>query len=197
MHRVPVMFLTLVMLCGASIVSAADTYTVDVVHTHVGFTVRHLMINKVRGKFGKFSGTITYDEHDLTKSGMRGTIEVASIDTDHAKRDADLRSPNFFDAARYPTITFASTGVEKHGEGYVLIGQLTMRDTTKEIRLPFAITGKIQDPWGKTRIGFEASFRINRQEFGVSYSKTMDNGGLIVGNTVHITFAGEAVKQSS
>ncbi len=186
----------LLTLYFSGIALGADTYTVDRVHTTVGFTARHLVINKVRGKFNDFSGTIVYDEQDIAKSSLQGTIQVASIDTDHEKRDKHLRSPDFFDAAGHPEITFQSKRIEKDDDGLVMIGDLTMRGTTKEVRIPFEITGKIKDPWGQMRIGFEASLRIDRQEFGISYSKTMDNGGLIVGNRVNIELVGEAVLQT-
>lgn len=182
--------------CFAGVAFGADTYVVDSTHTTVGFTVRHLVINKVRGKFNAFTGTIVYDEKDVTKSSLQGTIQASSIDTDHEKRDKHLRSPDFFDAAGHPEITFKSKRVEQDGDGLILVGDLTMRGTTKEIRIPFEITGKIKDPWGKMRIGFEATLRINRQAFGISYSKTMDNGGLIVGNRVNIELIGEAVLQA-
>jgi polyisoprenoid-binding protein YceI len=196
MKRLQVMVVALVTLSGVSVTFAADTYEVDTTHTNVGFTVRHLVINKVRGKFNEFSGTILYDEKDITKSSLKGTIQVGSIDTDHPKRDKHLRSPDFFDAENHKEITFASTRVEKEDGSYVLVGNLTMRGTSKEIRVPFEITGKIIDPWERTVIGFEATLRINRQDFGISYSKTMDNGGLVVGNTVNIELVGEAIKQA-
>jgi polyisoprenoid-binding protein YceI len=158
----------------------------------VGFTVRHLVINKVQGKFNEFSGSIIYDENDITKSAMHGRIKVASIDTDNGKRDKHLRSDDFFAAKAYPDITFVSTGVEKQEDAYVLIGDLTMRGVTKKIAISFIITGKIIDPLGQPRIGFEASLNINRQDFAISYSRTMDNGGLVVGNTVSINLVGEA-----
>lgn len=186
----------LLTLCFAGVALGANTYVVDRSHTTVGFTVRHLVINKVRGKFNAFSGTIIYDEQDVMQSSLQGTINVASIDTDHHKRDNHLRSADFFDADGYPEITFKSKEVEKDGDRPVLVGDLTMRGTTKEVRIPFEITGKIQDPSGKTRIGFEATLQLDRQEFGVSYSKTMDNGGLIVGDKVNIELVGEAILQA-
>ena len=178
-----------------SLAVGAETYVVDKTHTLVGFTVRHLVINKVRGKFNDFTGTITYDEQDITKSALEGTIHVTSIDTDNAKRDKHLRSPDFFDAANHPNITFVSKRVEQSGTTNRLVGDVTIHGITKEIKIPFTITGKIKDPWGKMRIGFEAILRINRQDFGVAYSKVMDNGGLVVGNRVNIELIGEAVKQ--
>ena len=155
-------------LCLVQGALGAEVYVTDSAHTLVGFTVRHLVINKVRGKFNGFVGTITFDENDVTKSAMQGTIKTASIDTDNEKRDKHLRSPDFFDAATHPEITFVSTRAEKKGDGYVLIGDLTIRGTTKEVEVPFAMTGKITHR-GKTRIGFEASLRINRKDFGVVY----------------------------
>jgi polyisoprenoid-binding protein YceI len=180
-------------LCFAGVALGADTYTVDRSHTTVGFTVRHLVINKVRGKFNDFSGTIIYDENDITKSSMQGTIQAASIDTDHAKRDNHLRSPDFFDVVNHPEINFKSKSVMKENDGLVLVGDLTIRDTTKEVQLPFKVTGKIKDPQGNTVIGFEATLSLDRQEFGIAYSRVMDNGGLIVGNEVNIELVGEAI----
>ncbi len=185
----------LVSWCVTGIAVGADTYIVDKTHALVGFTVRHLVINKVRGKFNDFTGTITYNEQDITKSALKGTIKVASIDTDNAKRDKHLRSPDFFDAANHPDITFVSKRIKQSGDVNRLVGDVTIHGITKEIEIPFTITGKIKDPWGKMRIGFEAILRINRQDFGVAYSKVMDNGGLVVGNTINIELIGEAVKQ--
>ncbi len=196
MKRILTVFAVLLTLCTTGVALGADTYVVDRIHTTVGFTVRHLVINKVRGKFNEFNGTIVYDEQDVTKSSLQGTINAASIDTDHDKRDKHLRSPDFFDAAGYPEITFKSRRVEKDDDGLLLVGDLTMLGTTKEVRIPFEITGKIKDPSGNIRIGFEATLRIDRQEFGISYSKTMNNGGLIVGNRVNIELVGEAILQA-
>jgi polyisoprenoid-binding protein YceI len=174
---------------------AADVYVTDTAHTLVGFTVRHFVINKVRGKFNEFRGVIVYDENDATKSSMQGTIKVVSIDTDDQKRDDHLRSADFFDAANHPDILFASKKVEKRGDGYVLIGDLTIRGTTRAVLVPFVITGKIVDPRGQTRIGFEAHLQINRKDFGVAYHRLMDNGGLVVGDTVDIELIGEGIKE--
>ena len=174
---------------------AADVYVTDTAHTLVGFTVRHLVIAKVRGKFNEFVGTITYDENDMTKSSLQGTIKTTSIDTDNAKRDDHLRSADFFDAANHPEITFVSKRIEKKGEGHAMIGDLTIRGTTKEVVVPFVLTGTITHG-GKTRIGFEAGLQINRKDFGVSYHRLTDTGGLVVSDTVDIELIGEAIKQS-
>ena len=175
---------------------AADMYVTDPMHTSVSFTVRHLTIYKVRGKFNEFSGTIMYDENDLTKSSMHGTIQAASLDTDNEKRDNDLRSAQFLDTEKFPEITFTSKRVEAQNGGHVLIGDLTIRGVTKEIAIPFTILGKVVHR-GTTLLGFEASLQINRHDFGITYNKIMDNGGLIVGNTVEIELIGRAIKKEN
>jgi polyisoprenoid-binding protein YceI len=196
LHRIVVVTVACLMsLLVAGGALAADAYVTDTVHTLVGFTVQHFVISKVRGKFNEFHGMIVYDENDITKSSMKGTIKVASIDTDDEERDDHLRSADFFDAVHYPEIIFASKKVEKRGKGYILIGDLTIRGITKEVAVPFVITGKIVDPRGKMRIGFEASLRMNRKDFGVAYHRLMDNGGLVVGDTVDIELIGEAIKE--
>jgi polyisoprenoid-binding protein YceI len=143
---------------------SADKYVVDPVHTTVGFVVKHLMIYNVRGKFNEFSGAIMYDAQDITKSSLRGTIQVASLDTDDEKRDQDLRSATFLDAEKYPEIVFQSTHVERQGDGYVLHGDLTLHSTTKPVAVPFTVSGPVTH-FGKTIIGFEARLELNRHEF--------------------------------
>jgi polyisoprenoid-binding protein YceI len=182
-------------LCLTNTTLAADIYVPDKTHSLVGFAARHLVIYKVRGKFHEFEATIMYDANDITKSSMQGIIKAASLDTDHEKRDNHLRSEDFLYVDKYPEITFASKRVEQRDSSYVLIGDLTIRGVTKEVVVPFTVTGKIVDPSGKTRVGFEAALRINRQDFGVSYSKVMDNGGLVVSDTVDIELTAEAVQQ--
>jgi polyisoprenoid-binding protein YceI len=182
-------------LTQVRVVVGADVYQVDPSHTSVNFTVRHLAIYKVRGQFHKFTGTIRYDEADITQSALEGTIQVDSLDTEQAKRDNDLRGEQFLDAEHYPTITFASQRVEKRDDGYVLLGTMTMHGVSKEVAIPFTLTGPVVH-MGKTLLGFEASFEINRQDFGITYAKMMDSGGLVVGNTVHIELSGRAIKQA-
>ena len=186
--------LAMTMLLGG-VALGADRYDVDPVHTTVGFSIAHLVISRVPGKFVDIAGTILYDEKDVTKSSVSGTIKVASINTDNAKRDEHLRSPDFFDAAKFPEITFASKGVEKEGNVTVCVGTLTMKGVSREVRIAFAILGKIKDPWGKTRIALEANLTVNRQDYGVAWSKVMEGGGLMVGNEVKISITAEAVRQ--
>ena len=177
----------------AGSVWSADTYVVDGAHAYVGFTINHLLINRVRGTFNDFTGTIVYDADDITKSSMSGTINAASIDTAHQKRDKDLRGESFFEVDKYPEITFETTHVEAGGDTPILHGILTMHGVSKEVAIPFRITG-IADFAGKIRLGFEARLELNRQDYGISYSRLMDNGGLVVGNEVAIELQGEAIK---
>ena len=177
----------------AGSVWSADTYVVDGAHAYVGFTISHLVINRVRGTFNDFTGTIVYDADDITKSSMSGTINVASIDTAHQKRDKDLRSDSFFDVDKYPQITFETTRVEAGSDSPILHGVLTMHGVSKEVAIPFRITGIVEFA-GKIRLGFEARLELNRQDYGLSYSRLMDTGGLVVGNGVSIELTGEAIK---
>ena len=177
----------------AGSVWSADTYVVDGAHAYVGFTINHLLINRVRGTFNDFTGTIIYDADDITKSSMSGTINVASIDTAHQKRDKDLRGESFFEVDKYPQITFETTRVEAGDDAPILHGVLTMHGVSKEVAIPFRVTG-IADFAGKIRLGFEARLELNRQDYGISYSRLMDNGGLVVGNEVVIELSGEAIK---
>ncbi len=179
----------------ASAALAADRYEIDPVHTRIGFTARHLMINSVAGRFMDFTGSILYDEQDITKSAVSVKIQTASVNTENKMRDDDLRSPNFFDAAKYPEITFQSSRIEKQGDGYVCVGTLAMHGVSKEVAIPFTILGKIKDPWGNTRIGLESGLKIDRRDWGLTYSKTMDSGGLIVGDEIKIELNVEAVKK--
>ncbi len=179
---------------AASTGVAADTFTIDPNHSSIGFTVKHMVVTKVKGGFDEYAGTILYDDKDLTKSSVEVTIKTASIDTNTPRRDDDLRSPNFFDAAKYPEITFTSRRIEKSGDGYTAIGDLTMHGVTKEINIPFTIAGTVTDPMGNTRLGLSAQTSLNRQDYGITWSKKLDNGGLVAGDEVEISIEVEAVK---
>jgi len=167
----------------------AAPWELDPVHTGVHFKVRHLMVSSVRGDFEKLSGKIVYDEADVSKSTADITIEAASINTGVAKRDEDLRSPNFLDVAKYPTITFKSGKVEKTGNGTLrMTGDLTIKGVTREVVLAVeGPTPAVKDPWGNQRVGGSATTRINRKDFGLTYHKTLEAGGLVVGDDVDIT----------
>lgn len=172
----------------------ADSYRIDPNQSTIAFSVKHMVINTVHGKFTDYSGTIDLDEKDLTKSSVSVTIKTASVNSDVAPRDKDIRSPNFLDVEKYPEISFTSHRVEKNNDGYLLVGDLTLHGMTKEVRIPFTYNGKASDLAGNTRIGFEGSLTINRQDWGINYSKVIDNGGLVAGNEVKIELDMEGIK---
>jgi polyisoprenoid-binding protein YceI len=182
------------LLLASPALALASTWNLDPAHTHAAFTVRHLVISNVRGEFGKVAGTIALDEGDIARSKVEATIDVASIDTRQPKRDDDLRSPNFFDVAKFPSITFKSTRVEKAGDGRLkVMGDLTIHGVTRAVTLDVAATPEIKDPWGNTRRGFSAATRISRKDFGMTWAKAID-AGPVVGDEVAIEIEAEAVK---
>jgi len=174
--------------------TAADKFAVDRSHSSVGFTVKHMVVSKVKGFFNDYTVDIVYDDKDITKSSVEVSIKTASIDTREAKRDDHLRSPDFFDAAKFPEIIFKSKRIEKSGEGFVAVGDFSMRGVTKEIKLPFTFAGVVTDPYGNTRLGLSAATKLNRQDYGVSWSKALDNGGLVVSDDVEVSIEIEAIK---
>jgi polyisoprenoid-binding protein YceI len=170
-------------------------YKIDPAHSIIGFAIRHLEINWVEGRFKDFTGTIRYDETDLTKSSVEFTAKVESIDTGVEARDKHLRTADFFEVAKYPEMTFKSTRVERKGKDqYVLHGDFTLKGVTKQVALPFTITGAIKDAWGNMRFGIQAKTKINRRDYGITWGKAMDNGGIDVGNEVTIELQLEAMK---
>jgi polyisoprenoid-binding protein YceI len=172
--------------------TAADTFNIDTNHSTIGFSVRHLVINNVHGKFNEFTGTVVVDNNAIKEA--KGTIQVKSIDTGIAKRDAHLRTPDFFDAQQYPTITFVSKRADKQGDETVLVGDFTMRGVTKEIALPVKLNGPITDPWGGTRVGVYAKTKVNRKDYGISYNQSSKTGTMVVGEEIEIEINAEAVK---
>lgn len=182
-------------LAALPALAQTSTWKLDSSHAHASFTVRHLVITNVRGEFGKTEGTLVLDEGDVTRSKVEATIDVASVNTREAKRDEHLKSPDFFDVAKHPKMTFKSTKVEKAGDGMLKVtGDLTLKGVTKSVVL--AVTGptkEIKDPWGNTRRGIEASTSINRQDFGVSWSKLIE-AGPVVGDQVKIEIEAEFIK---
>ncbi|MDX6695285.1 MAG: hypothetical protein QOF02_2888 [Blastocatellia bacterium] len=173
----------------------AGDYKIDPAHSIIGFAIRHLEINWVEGRFKDFSGVIHYDDKDVTKSSVEFTAKIESIDTGVAPRDKHLRTADFFDAEKYPEMTFKSTSIERKGKnGYVLNGDLTLKGVTKPVSLPFTIAGAIKDGGGNTRFGIDAQTKINRRDFGITWGKTMESGGFDVGNEVTINLNLEAVK---
>jgi len=193
MKRTLLMGLTTFLWAGAA--WGADKYDFDPMHTQIGFGVKHLVISTVKGNFKEFSGNILYDPADLAASSVNVTIKAASIDTGVQKRDDDLRSPNFFDTAKFPELTFSSSRVVKQGDGYVAHGMLTMHGVSKEVTLPFTLAGPIKGMMGEQRIAAEGSLTVNRRDWGLTWDKTLETGGLVVSNEVKIEFAVEAVKK--
>jgi polyisoprenoid-binding protein YceI len=178
--------LAVLLAMTASAWGAAETYQIDPVHSSVDFTVRYMMLSNVRGSFNTFAGTIVHDPEDISKSSVNVAIKVASIDTANDKRDEHLRNPDFFDTATHPEITFKSTQVAKQGDGYVAMGTLTMRGVSKTVSIPFQILGKMKDMQGRTRLGVQGSVKLNRMDYGVSWSRALDTGGVVVGEEVSV-----------
>ncbi|HXK10367.1 MAG TPA: YceI family protein [Vicinamibacteria bacterium] len=181
-------------LAVASPTLAADSYTFDKAHTTVGFQVRHI-VTMVGGKFQDFAGTIQVDRAKPESSSVEFTIQAASISTGDAKRDEHLKSPDFFDVATHPTITFKSTSVKPSGkDAFQVTGNLTMRGVTKQVTLPVTFLGEAKDPWGNEKVGFETATTLNRQDYGISWNKTLDQGGVLVGDEVQVQVSVEANK---
>lgn len=185
-------FILLLSLLSVSTALAADRYEIDTAHTFVTFTIDHLALSKAKGSFKDVSGAITYDPKDISKSAVEVNIKTASINTNNEGRDKHLRSADFFDVEKYPEMTFKSKRVEKRGSDYVAIGDLTIHGMTKEVSMPFKLTGPVKDMSGTMRVGVDANLKINRQDFGITWSKTLDTGGLLVGNEVSIDISLEA-----
>lgn len=173
---------------------AQDVYELDRTHMEIGFTISHLVISEVKGRFNDFAGTITLGA-DNTPVTAEAVIQTASIDTAVAKRDEHLRNADFFHVEKHPTITFVGKKLEREGDQWVMVGDFTMHGVTKEIRLPFTLSGPIKDPWGNTRIGLKAETTLNRKDYGLTWNKVLEAGGLAVGETVKIQISGEAVKK--
>ncbi len=168
-------------------------WDVDPAHTSINFSVQHMVVSHVQGRFNKFSGSITADSKDVSKSSVDFTIQTASIDTNVPPRDAHLKGPDFFDAAKYPTITFKSSGIDRKDDGsYVAHGVFTMRGVSKNVDLPFTVLGPIKDAFGSNRFGLQTKLRVNRQDYGVKWNMPLDGGGVVVGNDVDIDINLEA-----
>jgi polyisoprenoid-binding protein YceI len=174
----------------------AGTWDIDPVHSDVSFSVRHMMVSKVRGRFGSFSGQIATGE-DITGSSVTATIDATSIDTNNEQRDNHIRSADFFDVVNHPTWTFASTGVRADDGDLFLDGELTIKGVTRPVTLSLEVEGFGPDAFGGTRAGFSATTTINRNDFGVDIAMPLDGGGVVVGDKVTITLEIEAVLRAS
>lgn len=190
--------LVLLALGAAATFAQPATFDIDGSHSSVGFSVRHMMVNNVKGQFSTVKGSAAYDAKNPAASKVEATIDVASVNTGEPKRDAHLRTPDFFDSAKFPTMTFTSKAFTKAGKGWKIKGDLTLHGVTKEVVLDAEPpTPEIKDPYGNQRIGLTATGLINRKDFGLTWSKTMDGGGLVVGDEVKITLEMEFVKRKS
>jgi polyisoprenoid-binding protein YceI len=173
----------------------AGTWAIDPAHSEVGFSVRHMMVGKVRGRFTGFTGAIVATE--TGEASVTAEIDVATIDTQNAQRDEHIRSADFFDAATYPTMTFRSTGVRAHSGRTYLDGELTLHGVTRPITLDLEVGGVTRDPYGNLRAGFSATGELTRKDYGISIQMPMDGGGVVVGEKVQISLEIEAVHQAA
>ena len=174
---------------------SSATWTIDTSHSTVHFVARHMVIAKVRCGFKAFSGTVELDEADMTKSTVSVSIDAASIDTAEEKRDAHLKSADFFDVEKFPTLSFKSKSITKSGDGYKVAGELTMHGVTKDVVLDANFEGKGKDPWGGERVAFAAKTSVNREDFGLKWNQVLEAGGLLVSNKIEIELEVEAIKQ--
>ncbi|MBU5612924.1 YceI family protein [Geomonas azotofigens] len=187
---------TVAFLFAAPVLASAATWNIDPDHSSIGFKVRHLMVSNVKGVFGKVSGIVNIDDRDLAKSSVTATIDTTSIDTGVAKRDAHLKSPDFLDVAKYPTMTFVSTRITKgSGGNFKVLGDLTLHGVTKSVVLDVeGLSPEVKDPMGTMRRGAAASATINRKDFGLTWNKMLEAGGVAVGDEVKINIEVEMTK---
>ena len=172
-------------------------YVVDPDHSIVEFKVAHMVISKTTGHFKDYAGFIDMDPDAGTVKALEATIKTASVTTNQEKRDAHLRNPDFFDAEKYPTMTYKMKSYHKSGDGYTAVGDLTLHGVTKEVALTGNFNGVTKDPWGNTRAGFTAEGKVNRKDFGMVWNKALDSGGLVVGDEVLIKLEIECIKAKS
>jgi polyisoprenoid-binding protein YceI len=173
-------------------------WNIDSSHSGVNFSVRHMVVAKVRGRFAKYAGKVDLDESDFTRSVVDVTIDASSIDTGTAQRDDHLRSPDFFDVARFPELRFQSKRIEQLADDrFRMIGDLTIRDATREIALDVEYGGRAKDPWGNERAGFVAKASIDRKEFGLGWNQVLEAGGVLVGDRIEIELDVQAVKAAA
>ena len=189
--------LVLTFLLPALASAATSTWVIDADHSSIQFKVKHLMVSNVKGEFKKFSGALTIDDADITRSKVDVTIDATSIDTGNAKRDEHLRSPDFLDVAKNPTLKFVSTKVAKTGDGTLKVtGTLMLHGVSREVVLDVeGPTSAIKDPWGNTKRGASATTKINRKDFGLTWNKALETGGVVVGDEVAITLEVELLKK--
>ena len=188
--------IAIIIVLALPVIALASMWTIDPDHTNIGFKVRHLMVSNVNGNFGKHTGTVNIDDKDITKSKVKITIDTSSINTYVQKRDEHLRKADFFDVAKYPTMTFVSKKVVKAGKDKLKVtGDLTLHGVTKEVVLDVVgLSKESKTPWGDIRKGLTASTKINRKDFGLVWNKALETGGVMIGDEIIITLDVEMVK---
>lgn len=175
-----------------------NNWNIDATHSGINFSIRHMVVSKVRGRFARYTGTVDLDDRDLTRSFVEATIDASSVDTGTPQRDVHLRSPDFFDVERYPQLRFRSTRIEKvEGARYRVVGDLTIRDVTREVSLDVEYGGRAKDPWGNERIGFVATTSLDRKDFGLGWNQLLEAGGVLVGDRVDVELEVQAVKAAA
>jgi polyisoprenoid-binding protein YceI len=187
-------FLVIGGMNGPTAQAETTKYHVDMEHSTVGFSVDHLVVSKTKGQFMDYTGFIEMDPEAKTVKTIEAVVKTNSINTNHQKRDSHLKGPDFFDVEKYPTMTYTMKSYRKDGERYATVGDLTLKGVTKEMTLVGSFNGVTKDPWGNTRAGFTAEGKINRKDFGMNWSKALDNGGLVVGDDVLIKLDIECIK---
>jgi polyisoprenoid-binding protein YceI len=175
-----------------------NNWNLDTIHSGINFTVRHMVVSKVRGRFAKFNGTVALDEGDFTRSSVEATIDASSIDTGTTQRDDHLKSADFFDVERFPEIRFLSTRIEKvSGDRYRLTGELTIHGVTRSIALETEYGGRGKDPWGNERVGFTAKGAIDRKDFGLVWNQALETGGVLVSDRVELELEVQVVRAAA
>ncbi|GAA3701543.1 YceI family protein [Terrabacter ginsenosidimutans] len=173
---------------SVAVENISGDYTLDPSHTRIGFSARHAMVTKVRGHFDQFEGTAHVDTVTPANSSVTVTIEAASVTTGNEQRDGHLKTPDFFDIANHPQITFVSTNVERDGSEWAITGDLTINGVTKPVTIPFEETGSAKDPFGNTRVGFEGDVTIDRTDWNLSFNAALETGGVLVSEKVKLEF---------
>jgi polyisoprenoid-binding protein YceI len=175
-----------------------SNWNIDATHSGINFSIRHMVVSKVRGRFARFNGTVALDEVDLSRSAVEAIIDATSIDTGTPQRDEHLRSADFFDVERFPEIRFRSTRIERLADNrYRVVGDLTIRDVTRAVTLDVEYGGQAKDPWGNERAGFIASTSLDRKDFGLKWNQALEAGGVLVGDRVDIELEIQGVRAAA
>lgn len=190
-----VLFLfAVVVWCPLAVYAESARWSLDPDHSTIEFRVAHMIVSKTSGRFTDYAGFIDMDAEAGTVTAIEATIKAGSVNTNHEKRDAHIRNVDFLDVEHYPTIIFKMKSYKKAAEGFIAVGDLTLHGVTKEVTLAGQYNGATKDPWGNTRAGFSAEGKLNRKDFGMIWNKTLDSGGLVVGDEVQIRLEIECIK---